>query len=144
MSGQTHFVLACLCDYQLSQVYLNVSVYFSPKSMGLLDPSTSDGRVIFFLPWEGVVAIAIVLYVDYVISCQELRLPAQQMLRLISQQIHILKRLTFSSSCRKSGTTLPQKYQVIHLIVSRKMFIVLCSSPWRRSGSLEWNSSSCS
>lgn len=21
--------------------------------MGLLDPSTSDGRVIFFLPWEG-------------------------------------------------------------------------------------------
>ena len=22
--------------------------------MGLLDPATSDGRVIFFLPWEGV------------------------------------------------------------------------------------------
>jgi glycerol-3-phosphate dehydrogenase len=21
--------------------------------MGLIDPSTSDGRVIFFLPWEG-------------------------------------------------------------------------------------------
>lgn len=21
--------------------------------MGLLDPATSDGRVIFFLPWEG-------------------------------------------------------------------------------------------
>ena len=27
--------------------------YFSPKNMGLIDPSTSDGRVLFFLPWEG-------------------------------------------------------------------------------------------
>ena len=27
--------------------------HFSPKDMGLLDPATSDGRVIFFLPWEG-------------------------------------------------------------------------------------------
>ncbi|KAL9052199.1 MAG: hypothetical protein Q9162_005524 [Coniocarpon cinnabarinum] len=27
--------------------------YFSPSNMGLLDPSTSDGRVIFFLPWHG-------------------------------------------------------------------------------------------
>lgn len=25
---------------------------FSPDNMGLLDPATSDGRVIFFLPWE--------------------------------------------------------------------------------------------
>lgn len=24
----------------------------SPDQMGLLDPSTSDGRVIFFLPWQ--------------------------------------------------------------------------------------------
>ena len=23
------------------------------EQMGLLDPNTSDGRVIFFLPWEG-------------------------------------------------------------------------------------------
>eukprot|EP01091_Cochliopodium_minus_P018062 TRINITY_DN7233_c0_g3_i1.p1 TRINITY_DN7233_c0_g3~~TRINITY_DN7233_c0_g3_i1.p1 ORF type:complete len:711 (-),score=178.90 TRINITY_DN7233_c0_g3_i1:3-2135(-) len=27
--------------------------YYSPKNMGLLDPSTPDGRVIFFLPWQG-------------------------------------------------------------------------------------------
>ena len=27
--------------------------YFSPEHMGLIDPATSDGRVIFFLPWEG-------------------------------------------------------------------------------------------
>jgi glycerol-3-phosphate dehydrogenase len=27
--------------------------YFSPQNMGLIDPSTSDGRVLFFLPWEG-------------------------------------------------------------------------------------------
>lgn len=25
---------------------------FSPSNTGLLDPDTSDGRVIFFLPWE--------------------------------------------------------------------------------------------
>ena len=30
-----------------------VSVHRSPSDMGLLDPATSDGRVIFFLPWEG-------------------------------------------------------------------------------------------
>jgi len=24
----------------------------SPANMGLLDPQTSDGRVIFFLPWQ--------------------------------------------------------------------------------------------
>ena len=27
--------------------------YYSPRNMGLLDPSTSDGRVIFFVPWQG-------------------------------------------------------------------------------------------
>jgi glycerol-3-phosphate dehydrogenase len=27
--------------------------YFSPRNMGLLDPATSDGRVIFFVPWQG-------------------------------------------------------------------------------------------
>ena len=28
-------------------------LFLSPKKYGLLDPATSDGRVIFFLPWEG-------------------------------------------------------------------------------------------
>ena len=27
--------------------------HYSPSNTGLLDPATSDGRVIFFLPWEG-------------------------------------------------------------------------------------------
>lgn len=27
--------------------------YYGPKGLGLLDPATSDGRVIFFLPWQG-------------------------------------------------------------------------------------------
>lgn len=27
--------------------------YYAPESMGLIDPNTSDGRVIFFLPWQG-------------------------------------------------------------------------------------------
>ncbi|XP_014663875.1 PREDICTED: glycerol-3-phosphate dehydrogenase, mitochondrial-like isoform X2 [Priapulus caudatus] len=37
-----------------SGVHIILPDYYSPDSMGLLDPSTSDGRVIFFLPWEKV------------------------------------------------------------------------------------------
>ncbi|ADV21150.1 glycerol-3-phosphate dehydrogenase [Cryptococcus gattii Ru294] len=35
-------------------VHISLPSYFGSKSMGLLDPATSDGRVIFFLPWQGV------------------------------------------------------------------------------------------
>ena len=35
-------------------VHIILPDYYSPASMGLLDPATSDGRVIFFLPWLGV------------------------------------------------------------------------------------------
>ncbi|KAI5705537.1 hypothetical protein M8J76_006340 [Diaphorina citri] len=34
-----------------SGVHIVLPGYYSPDQMGLLDPSTSDGRVIFFLPW---------------------------------------------------------------------------------------------
>jgi glycerol-3-phosphate dehydrogenase len=34
-------------------VHVVLPAYYSPRTMGLLDPETSDGRVIFFLPWEG-------------------------------------------------------------------------------------------
>eukprot|EP00126_Sphaerothecum_destruens_P006579 Sdes_comp19428_c0_seq1m10800 len=34
-----------------SGVHITLPSYYSPKGMGLLDPATSDGRVIFFLPW---------------------------------------------------------------------------------------------
>ncbi|EPS31873.1 Glycerol-3-phosphate dehydrogenase [Penicillium oxalicum] len=36
-----------------SGVHIILPGYFSPSNMGLIDPSTSDGRVIFFLPWQG-------------------------------------------------------------------------------------------
>lgn len=36
-----------------SGVHVMLPGYFSPANMGLIDPSTSDGRVIFFLPWQG-------------------------------------------------------------------------------------------
>lgn len=36
-----------------SGVHITFPGYFSPRGMGLLDPATSDGRVIFFLPWQG-------------------------------------------------------------------------------------------
>ncbi|CAA9997041.1 unnamed protein product [Nesidiocoris tenuis] len=38
-----------LDSWSLFEFFLFV---FSPDQMGLLDPSTSDGRVIFFLPWQ--------------------------------------------------------------------------------------------
>lgn len=34
-------------------VHVVLPAYFSSKNVGLIDPSTSDGRVMFFLPWEG-------------------------------------------------------------------------------------------
>ncbi|KAK6062745.1 Glycerol-3-phosphate dehydrogenase, mitochondrial 1 [Seiridium cupressi] len=36
-----------------SGVHIILPGYFSPAKMGLIDPSTSDGRVVFFLPWQG-------------------------------------------------------------------------------------------
>ncbi|SPO05782.1 related to glycerol-3-phosphate dehydrogenase precursor [Cephalotrichum gorgonifer] len=36
-----------------SGVHIMLPGYFTPANMGLIDPSTSDGRVIFFLPWQG-------------------------------------------------------------------------------------------
>jgi glycerol-3-phosphate dehydrogenase len=34
-------------------VHVVLPGYYSPAGMGLIDPSTSDGRVVFFLPWQG-------------------------------------------------------------------------------------------
>ena len=34
-------------------VHIMLPGYLSPQKMGLLDASTSDGRVMFFLPWQG-------------------------------------------------------------------------------------------
>ena len=36
-----------------SGVHVILPGYYSPQKMGLIDPQTSDGRVIFFLPWQG-------------------------------------------------------------------------------------------
>ncbi|OMJ17346.1 Glycerol-3-phosphate dehydrogenase, mitochondrial [Smittium culicis] len=36
-----------------SGVHVMLSGKFCPKDFGLLNPETSDGRVVFFLPWEG-------------------------------------------------------------------------------------------
>lgn len=36
-----------------SGVHVILPGFYSPSKMGLIDPATSDGRVIFFLPWQG-------------------------------------------------------------------------------------------
>ena len=48
----------CLMEFLIQnskpiQHVVNVYIVFSSKKVGLLDPATSDGRVIFLLPWEG-------------------------------------------------------------------------------------------
>lgn len=51
--------VACINAYVIYIMYISVLcsqltcfLPYSPDNMGLLDPATSDGRVIFFLPWE--------------------------------------------------------------------------------------------
>ncbi|KAI3405483.1 GUT2 [Candida oxycetoniae] len=36
-----------------SGVHIVLPEYYCPTTMGLLDPATADGRVMFFLPWQG-------------------------------------------------------------------------------------------
>jgi glycerol-3-phosphate dehydrogenase len=36
-----------------SGVHITLPSYYAPAKIGLIDPATSDGRVIFFLPWQG-------------------------------------------------------------------------------------------
>jgi glycerol-3-phosphate dehydrogenase len=36
-----------------SGVHIILPGYYAPQGMGLIDPATSDGRVVFFLPWQG-------------------------------------------------------------------------------------------
>ena len=34
-------------------MHITLPQYYCPGGLGLIDPATSDGRVIFFLPWQG-------------------------------------------------------------------------------------------
>jgi glycerol-3-phosphate dehydrogenase len=43
--------MAKICQPSVG-VHIVLPDYYSPTNMGLLDPNTSDGRVIFFLPWQ--------------------------------------------------------------------------------------------
>jgi glycerol-3-phosphate dehydrogenase len=37
-----------------SGVHVSLPAHFAPQNMGLLDPQTSDGRVLFVVPWQGI------------------------------------------------------------------------------------------
>ena len=41
--------------------------HFSPDNMGLIIPKTRDGRVLFFLPWEGEWVIIGVSFVERIL-----------------------------------------------------------------------------
>ena len=49
-------------------IHIILPGYYSPRSMGLLDPATSDGRVIFFLPWLGEDTSLVHYYASFVIT----------------------------------------------------------------------------
>ena len=40
-----------------SGIHIVLPSYYAPKGMGMVDMSTSDGRFLFFIPWEGHVVI---------------------------------------------------------------------------------------
>jgi glycerol-3-phosphate dehydrogenase len=40
-----------------SGIHITLPLYFGSQTMGMLDPQTSDGRVVFMLPWEGVLLV---------------------------------------------------------------------------------------
>ena len=54
----THDYVLCNTICMCPGLHIVLPGYYSPKTMGLLDPATSDGRVIFFLPWESESAIS--------------------------------------------------------------------------------------
>jgi glycerol-3-phosphate dehydrogenase len=41
-----------LCHYLYAGVHIVLPAYFAPPSFGFVDMSTSDGRFLFFLPWQ--------------------------------------------------------------------------------------------
>ena len=57
---------------------------YSPTNMGLLDPSTSDGRVIFFLPWEN---LTIAGTTDGPTSLSHFPAPSEEDIRFILNEI---------------------------------------------------------
>lgn len=38
-------------------VHIVLPAYYAPASIGMVDMSTSDGRFLFFIPWEGHVLV---------------------------------------------------------------------------------------
>ena len=52
-------------------IHIVLPEYYSPRNMGLLDPSTSDGRVIFFLPWQGQYILSVSVHCARVLSCDQ-------------------------------------------------------------------------
>lgn len=59
-----HKTVANICAPSAG-VHIVLPDYYSPESMGLLDPSTSDGRVIFFLPWQVFLLIQYSFFCDF-------------------------------------------------------------------------------
>ena len=77
--------------------------YFTPDHMGLLDPATSDGRVVFFLPWEGE---TIVGTTDVKCGVSRLPVPTEEEVEFILKEV---------SKCVRAGA------RVLLLVVCHHM-----------------------
>lgn len=67
-----------------SGVHITLPNYYSPRTMGLLDPATSDGRVIFFLPWQG---NTIAGTTDTPVSVTDMPIPKEEEIQWILEEI---------------------------------------------------------
>jgi glycerol-3-phosphate dehydrogenase len=93
-----------------SGVHIVLPGYYSPQQMGLLDPATSDGRVIFFLPWQRQTSKLNHLRLERVFI--QLIKNKHSHLQSLAQPIHHAKshatrnqrKMTFNSFCTRSRT----------------------------------------
>ncbi|KAK7462260.1 mitochondrial glycerol-3-phosphate dehydrogenase [Stygiomarasmius scandens] len=77
-----------------SGIHITLPNYYSPRKMGLLDPATSDGRVIFFLPWQGATIAGTTdarapVEKDPVASEEEIRWVLEEVRRYLSPDIKV-------------------------------------------------------
>lgn len=104
--------------------------------MGLLDPATSDGRVIFFLPWEN---MTIAGTTDTPTSVTAHPIPGEDDINFILREVRNYLSPDVEGTLEPSRfclLVLTQKYQSFSLPI---VVCVICSAARRRPCSVEWN-----
>lgn len=106
-------------------VHITLPDYYSPEQMGLLDPNTSDGRVIFFLPWEG---RTIAGTTDTSCSVTHKPAPTEDDIQFILQEVknYLNPDVEVNSICFHSSKKLYQKIALLWLYLVG----IIINDPW--------------